>query len=292
MYHCNQPISILSDHATNNSKKNTQNSLNNLDTLPTPRLIPIHILLPLRKIRHPRTLHNHRIRPLPIIRLPAGPLNRILRILLIAPRPDPQPHIHRRLRERAPAIRLPVFQHAYTRPVDHPLYLFGRPENRVIVELLLRVRNGVVDRAVIGSGIALPEIIRLGVGRVPAHQFPVYFVQIVGFENDAADYAPSCRGFHDYFDYAEEEVELRLDGWCVAPVFDREGGAAGTVVWKAGGGVPGGGGGFEGEGVVYAQGWVGGTVGAVEGVAEGPGLGVGRREERGGRQGEGGEEGG
>ena len=76
------------------------------------------------------------------------------------------------------------------------------------MEVLLRVVDGVVESAVVGGGIALAEVVGLGVRGVATHELPVNLVQVVGLEHDAADNTLARGGLHDDGDGAEEDVEV------------------------------------------------------------------------------------
>lgn len=88
-------------------------------------------------------------------------------------------------------------------------------------------------------------------GIVVADELLVYFIQVIGLQYHAADYPLARGGFEPDLDFAEEDVEFGLDGWCVASFVNGEGGAGGVVGQGAGGGVPEGGveggGGVEGK---------------------------------------------
>lgn len=106
------------------------------------------------------------------------------------------------------------------------------------MEGLLRRLHWIVDRPRVARGVALAEIVRLDVGVVSAHELPVHFVEVVGLQHHGGDDALACRGLHDDFDLAEEEVEVGLDGGGVEALVYREFGAVVTVVDGPGGGVP------------------------------------------------------
>ena len=110
------------------------NLLDDIDALPRPRLIPILVLLPARKIRHARSLHIHRVWPLGVIRLSPRPRNGVIVIILIPRSPDPQPHIHGRLRKARAAVRVCVLQGTHRGPVDKPFDPVRGPPRGVIMK--------------------------------------------------------------------------------------------------------------------------------------------------------------
>ena len=121
------------------------------------------------------------------------------------------------------------------------------------MEGLLWRLNRIVDRAGIAGRVPLAEIVRLDVGVVAAHELPVDFVEVVGFEHHGGDDTLACRGLHDNFHLAEEEVEVCLDGGGVVALVYGEFSAGGAVVDDTGGRVPdraGHGGGGEVDAVV------------------------------------------
>lgn len=90
-----------------------------------------------------------------------------------------------------------------------------------------------------------------------AATYPVYFVQVIRLQHDAADNARARGRLHLHLSRAEEEVEAGLDGRGIALLVDDELGAVGAVRDGAGSDVPVG---------RLALGEVGGQLGAVEAV--------------------------
>ena len=92
---------------------------------------------------------------------------------------------------------------------------------------------------VVGAGrISLAVVICFCVGGVAADELPIDLVQIVGFQHYGADDPLSAGCFQPYLHFAEEDVEVRLDGGRVAFVFNGEFGAIEAVCYCSVCGVP------------------------------------------------------
>ena len=68
---------------------------------------------------------------------------------------------------------------------------------------------------------------------ISAHELPVYFIEIVGFENDGRYDTLTGRCLHDYRNRTEEDVKLRLNGRRVTTFRDGELNAIATVRERA-----------------------------------------------------------
>lgn len=202
------------------------NARHNLDTFPTPRHIPIHVLLPLGVVLDSSASDGHGVRTLGVVRFPTSPRNSIRLVVFVSGRPHPQSDIHGRLREVLAPIRLVILQHPHTRAINEPFDLLLRPACRVIMEIRLRFeRDGMPDGAVIAGGVSFAEVIALDKTVVAAQDLPIDFIEIVGFENDAADDALTGGSFHPDLDFTAEDVKVGLDGGCIAAVGNGEMGA-------------------------------------------------------------------
>lgn len=92
--------------------------------------------------------------------------------------------------------------------INDPVDFFGRPIDGVVMEVLLRVAERIIDGTIEGGGVSLAEVVGLRVSGVTTHQFPIYLVQVVGLEHYTADDALSGGGLHYHLDGAEEDVEV------------------------------------------------------------------------------------
>ena len=234
-------------------KKKGENVLEDLDALPTARLVAVFVLGPAARVGHAHRLDRHGVGSLAVVRDAAGPLDRAVRKARVATGPDAQPQVHGRLREILAPVRVGVHESPDECAVDIPLQLLGRPVDGVVVERLLRRLDRVVVRARGTLRFALAVVVCLDVAVVAAHELPVDFVEIVRLEHHGGDDALARGSLHDDLGLAEEEVEVGLDGGGVEALVDGELGAVATVVDDAGGGVPdcaGHGGGGEVDAVV------------------------------------------
>ena len=92
----------------------------------------------------------------------------------------------------------------------------------VVVVSGLRGRNGIVDGAIIGSGVALSKVVGLNMSSVATQEFPIDFIKIIRFENDAANNTLASCCLHDDGNDTEEDVKIGLDGWRVTATVDNE----------------------------------------------------------------------
>ena len=216
------------------------NLLDDIDTLPCPCLVPVFVLLPAREVRHTRALHVHRVRALGIIRLSPGPGDGVIVIIFVPRSPNAQPHVHGRLRKARAAVRIRILQSPHRAPVDKPFDPVRGPSRGVVMKQSLRALDRVPESPCRrGGGVALAVIVRFTVGGVRAGELPVYLVQVVGLEHDAADHALAGGGLEPDLDFAEEDVEFGLHCGGIASVVDGELGAVIVVQDGARGGVPG-----------------------------------------------------
>ena len=212
--------------------------LEDLDALPRTRLVPVSIRCPSTRVRHAHRLDRHGVRCVVVVCHTARPLDRAVGFARIATSPDAQAQVHRCLREVIAAVGVSVHQRPDDRAVDVPVQLLRRPVDRVVVEGLLWCLDRVVDSARIARRVALAKVVRLDVAVVTAHEFPVHFVQIVGFQHHGGDDALACRGLHNHFNLAEKDVEVCLHGWRLEALVYDEFSAVGAVVNDAIGDVP------------------------------------------------------
>lgn len=178
----------------------------NPNTLPTPTHIPIHIAPPWTPILNLNLLQHHLIRPLLEIRQSPRPFNRPLIIPRITARPNPHTNIHRRLRIILPTHRVSIRQRANRCVVDIPRRRAGTPRDSVIPHTSLRIYGRHPLRAIIRRRIPLAKVIRLRLRRIPTDPLPVYFIQVVGLQDRAADDAGAGGGANVEGYAAEKDV--------------------------------------------------------------------------------------
>ena len=251
--------------------------LGGLDTLPTARLVAVFVLAAGGEIGYTSTSDVHGVGTLFVVGQPTRPFNCAVGVGGVSTGPDTDSNVHGGLREVLSVIRIFVMEGADEVPVNVPFDLLSCPERGVVVEVLLRLIDRIVDSTVVGRSVALSKVVGFSVGIVDAHEFPIDFVQIVGFEDDAADDSLARGGFQPDLDDAEEKVELGLDRGGFASHGDGHSGAIGPVLDCASGGVPDSGvsGRFgEVKGVVHAQCRICRAAGAVQGIASSPCLGL------------------
>ena len=98
-------------------------------------------------------------------------------IILVAPRPNPQPHIHRALRKTLARIRLGILQRAHLGPVDKPLNALPRPPRRVVMKPLLRAPDRMPEgpcRSL--RRVSLAVVVCHPMRRVCPRELPVHLV--------------------------------------------------------------------------------------------------------------------
>lgn len=216
-------------------------------------------------------LHGHGVGAARVVGQAAGPFDGAVGEFGVAAGPDPQADVHRGLGEVDAAVGVGGEEGAHDLPVDVPVdFAFG-PVGGVVVPVGLWVGDWVVDGAVEGGGVAFAEVVGFHVGGVAAHEFPVDFVEVIGFEHDGRDDALAAGGFHDHFDLAAEDVEVCLHGGGVAALVNCELCTVIALVDGSGCGVPHCRG-HDGVGEVYAvvgdaEGGVERTVGFLHGIA-------------------------
>lgn len=113
--------------------------------------------------------------------------------------------------------------------VDEPVDGGRSPLDGVGVEGAQRVADGGEAAAVVGGGIALGEVVGLGLGVVGTNPLPVDLVEVVGLEDDASDDALLGSSLHGDVDAAEEDVLVGHDGGGIGALGDGEGGAVAAV---------------------------------------------------------------
>lgn len=222
-------------------------------------------------VGHADGLHDHREGRAAVVCHAAGPFDRAVGFFRVAAGPDAHAHVHGGLGEVVATVGVGGFERAHDLSVDVPVYLAFAPVGRVVVPCGLGVGDGVVDGAVVGGGVAFAEVVRFDVGGVAAHEFPIDFVKIVGFEHDGRDDALAAGCFHDHLDLAAEDVEVCLHCGRVASLVNCEFGSVVAVIDRSSGRIPDCGrhdGVHKVDAVVGdSEGDVGGTVGAVHGIA-------------------------
>ena len=184
-------------------------------------------------VGHADGLHEHCVGGFGVVYFSAGPLDGVVVVVFVAAGPDADADVHGCLWVVCPSVCVVVRQRTYDGAVDVPFQRLIRPAGGIVVVALGRVP--VVGQRVpfcpfdgVG-GVAFSVVVALGVGVVVADEFLVYFIQIVGLQYDAADYALAWGSFQPDLDFAEEYVELGLDGGGVAFLGDGEGSTGGVV---------------------------------------------------------------
>lgn len=61
------------------------------------------------------------------------------------------------------------------------------PDDSVLVELILRGGNGVVNGSVKGGGVTLSEVVGFNLSSISSKPFPVNLIKIVTLEDETAD---------------------------------------------------------------------------------------------------------
>lgn len=212
--------------------------LGSLDALPTTGLVAVFILAARGEVGYASTSHVHGVGTLLVVGQSARPFNCAVCVGGVSTGPDTDSDVHGRLREVLSVVRIFVKEGADKASVNVPFDLLSCPERGIIMEVLLRLIDRIVDGAIVGRGVALSKVICLGVGIIGAHEFPVNFVEIVRFEDDAADDSLTRGGFQPDLHDAKEEVELGLDRGRLASHGDGHSGAIGSILDGASSGVP------------------------------------------------------
>ena len=210
-----------------------------LDAAPATRSVAVFVLGNVAVgVGDTHGLHGHGVGAPTVVGQAAGPFDGAVGVFGVPTSPDAQADVHGGLGEVVAAVCVGRLEGADDLAVDVPVdFAFG-PVGRVVVPVVLGVGDRVVDGAVEGGGVAFAEVVGFHVGGVAAHEFPVDFVEVVGFEHDGGDDALAAGGFHDYFDLAAEDVEVGLHGGGVTTFVDCELGAVGALVDGPGCGVP------------------------------------------------------
>jgi hypothetical protein len=146
--------------------------------------------------------------------------------------PNSDLETHWCLRIIASTDRIRIIQRPYQRTIDIPLCLVALPIHCIIVQCgLCRTRRNPY-LTIITRSVPLPKIIGLHLVRRTTDPLPIYLIEIIAFENDGRyDSCTGCRFEEDAYD-AEEDVEVCLDGGCVAGFANCESGAAVTVAYE------------------------------------------------------------
>lgn len=155
-----------------------------LDALPVAGCVAVRVRTPGTVILHEHTLNRHSEGCVTKISFPARPLNDAFRLRRIATSPNTQSQIHGCLRKVLTTDGVSIEECPSEDPINKPFDRGTCPHGRVVVEVILRVVDAVVDCAVVARRVAFAEIVCLDRGSVAADEFPVYFVEVVGFEDD------------------------------------------------------------------------------------------------------------
>ena len=124
-----------------------------------------------------------------------------------------------------------VAECAHRGPVNDPFDALTGPVDRVGMELGLWAIDWIVDRSVVGSGVAFAEEVGLDSKvdvsiwnyldvlqhrhshcRVAPQELPINLIEIIRLEDNRADDTSTRCGLHLHINPAEEDVEVCLDG--------------------------------------------------------------------------------
>jgi hypothetical protein len=73
--------------------------------------------------------------------------------------------------------------------------------------------------------LSFAKVVGLRLIWIRTKPLPVDLVKVVRLHDETADYACSRRGLQNHFDFAEHDVPLRSELWCITRLGDGEGDA-------------------------------------------------------------------
>ena len=148
-------------------------------------MIAVLICLASGEVVDSGTLDIHSVWSFGVVGETSCPLDCSRGIARVTACPDAHTESHGGLRIVGTSIGSSVRQGADHLTVNQPLQLVGSPKYRVIMEVLLHIGgNRVIEGAVVGSFISLPEVVRLGMSGVSAHELPINLVEIVRLKHN------------------------------------------------------------------------------------------------------------
>lgn len=159
-----------------------------------------------------------------------GPFDGALGRVLATSDPGTKLDLHRSLRESSTRLSVSVLQFTDLVAVDRPDNMVLGPLQRVGVNLALGVGNRVVGTTIVGSRIALAEVVGLHLGRVATNPLPINLVQIVGLQYETRDYSSTGCGLNLHVNLAEEDVLGAGDSRSIGLLVDCEHGAGAIVL--------------------------------------------------------------
>jgi hypothetical protein len=158
--------------------------LDDLDTLHTTSLITPVILRCSAGITDTDALHTHGEGGFRVVYLSTRPFYGVVGIYGISTGPDAQANARRGLWIVLSSVGVIIFQGSDNLTVDIEVCLVLLPIGGVIVVKVLWRLHFMPDSAIVGSRVALAEVVRLHVGGVSTNPFPVNLVQVVALYDD------------------------------------------------------------------------------------------------------------
>jgi hypothetical protein len=176
---------------------------------------------------------DHGERSLGVVGLAAGPCNHARFVRRVTTGPDTDADRARSLRVVLTTIGIAAVESADGLAVDDPGQSITGPVEGVGVKGL-GVGDITLKHAVVGSGVALSEVVHLDLVVDAAEELPVDLVKILRLKNDGRDDALAGGRLGLDLDVTEVKICLGLDGWGLTLLVDGELGAL-TVVGERSG---------------------------------------------------------
>lgn len=180
-------------------------AINSSNVLPVPAVAIVAVLCAGGVVRHADGLDEHGKWAFGVVGWSTGPLNRAGRVGWITTAPGTHFDLHGRLRILV-WLSIGCCQGSYRDAVDLPHNLVCRPVDGVGLESGLTSCVRVEGTSIIRTRDALSEVICLDLVRITAEPFPVYLVQVIRLQHEAADDASSRRRFGHYLHFAKHDV--------------------------------------------------------------------------------------
>lgn len=185
-------------------------------------------------------LHVHREGSLGVVGLTASPLDGSLAVVGVTTGPDTETQLHGSLGEARAALGLVVLDSANRVAVNEPGDGFLGPVDSVGVEGLLGSVQVDPGLAIVGSGVALAEVVGFDSVREATNAllftismhitlmvlmcaYPVNLVEVVRLHDDTADNTGTRSSLHLDLDATKEEVVLGVNGRRITLLIDGKG---------------------------------------------------------------------